>query len=120
MSNYTWSKPKPVPTPATSIVVESPNRSAVGPCESVNGYCFYTTGVGGACAGPNGYEPPSGYWCNTHPPRGTSYTTAWPSALTVDAHAFDGRTWWNGTNGTASSSWRPNETVVNAFREGHW
>jgi hypothetical protein len=26
--------------------VNSPNRSTLGPCASVNGYCYYTTGVG--------------------------------------------------------------------------
>ena len=40
----------------------NPNRSLEGPCSSSSGYCYYATGVGGACAGL-GFEPPAGYWC---------------------------------------------------------
>ena len=68
------------------------------------------TGVGGACAAL-GYDPPAGYWCNSDPPRGATYTTRVPSALNPDAAtAFDGRAPW--------AFWKPNTTVVNAFREG--
>ena len=42
--------------------VLNPNRSLEGPCSSSSGYCYYATGVGGACAGL-GFEPPAGYWC---------------------------------------------------------
>ena len=91
-------------------MVTSPNRSAEGPCSSSSGYCFYATGVGGACAGL-GFEPPSGYWCAENPPRGTTYSTKFPSGLGYDAGAFDGKSWPN---------YRPNTTVVNAFRSGHW
>jgi len=45
-----WQKPKTFPQ-TENIEVMSPNRSTEGPCASVNGYCYYTTGVGGACAG---------------------------------------------------------------------
>ena len=52
-----WQKPKPSRRLRTS---RSCRRTAQpeGPCASVNGYCYYTTGVGGACAG-YGFEPPS-------------------------------------------------------------
>ena len=81
-----------------------------GPCSSSSGYCYYATGVGGACAGL-GFEPPSGYWCAAHPPRGTTYSTKFPSGLEYDANAFDGKSW---------PSFKPNQTVINAFRSGHW
>eukprot|EP01047_Picozoa_sp_COSAG01_P001292 COSAG01_NODE_28_length_36622_cov_14.695751_21_plen_44_part_00 len=32
-------------------MVHTPNRSLDGPCSSSSGYCYYATGVGGACAG---------------------------------------------------------------------
>ena len=56
-----WVKPKAFPQ-TENVQVNSPNRSTQGPCASVNGNCYYTTGVGGACAS-YGFEPPSGYWC---------------------------------------------------------
>jgi len=31
---------------------------------------YYETGVGGRCA-QYGFDPPSGYWCASNPPRGT-------------------------------------------------
>ena len=74
------------------------------------GYCYYATGVGGSCAGL-GFEPPSGYWCAKNPPRGTTYSTKFPSGLGYDANAFEGRSW---------PSFKANQTVVNAFRSGHW
>jgi hypothetical protein len=96
---------------AADIVVVQPNRSSEAACEPADSnYCFYSTGVGGACAG-YGYEPPSGYWCMTSPPRGGEYSVAFPSGLTVGEDAFDGRRW---------GKFKPNETVVNAFRDGHW
>ena len=87
-----WAKPRSFPTPAAEVVVRAPNRSALGPCDSNEGYCNYITGVGGACAG-YGFEPPSGYWCAPSPPRGKSYTTSFPAGLTAGPAAFDGRTW---------------------------
>ena len=65
------------------------------------------TGVGGACAAL-GFEPPSGYWCNANPPRGSEYSVKFPSGLGVGDAAFDGRKW---------KAWKPNETVINAFRQ---
>ena len=65
---------------------------------------------GGACAAL-GFEPPAGYWCNPDPPRGQGYSTKFPASLGYDPAAFEGRTW---------ASWKPNQTVVNAFRSGHW
>eukprot|EP00040_Diaphanoeca_grandis_P029129 m.169705 g.169705 ORF g.169705 m.169705 type:complete len:918 (-) comp31584_c0_seq1:57-2810(-) len=104
-----WGKPKQYPI-ASDIINYNPNRSTEGPCSSSSGYCYYATGVGGACAGL-GYEPPSGYWCAAEPPRGTTYSTAVPSSLTYTAADFDGRAW---------TKWKANESVVNAFRNGHW
>jgi len=93
----------------TGITVNLPNRSTEGySCASSSGYCYYSTGVGGACA-QFGYEPPSGYWCNADPPRGKTYTVAFPSG--VSSAALGQRRW---------AHWKPNETVVNAFRSGHW
>ena len=105
-----WLPPRAGFAPADDVVIASPNRSDEGPCASVDGYCFYTTGVGGACAS-HGFEPPAGYWCHSSPPRGAEYTVAFPSGLRPGAAAFDGRRW---------ASWRPNETLVSAFRQGHW
>ena len=73
-------------------------------------YCNYVTGVGGSCAA-YGFDPPSGYWCANAPPRGQTYHTKFPQGLAVPAEAMGGRRW---------SKWRANETVVNAFRSGHW
>eukprot|EP00729_Bicosta_minor_P003139 gene3139-30522_t len=108
-SSVKWAPPKSFPA-AEGIVVLSPNRSDEGPCSSSSGYCYYATGVGGACAGL-GFEPPSGYWCAANPPRGTTYSTKVPSSMGYDSSAFEGRSW---------KHFKPNETVVNAFRDGHW
>ena len=105
-----WQKPKTFPQ-TENIEVMSPNRSTEGPCASVNGYCYYTTGVGGACAG-YGFEPPSGYWCLTDPPRGKGYSVAFPSALDYNAKGASKDFQW--------PSFKPNRTVINAFRQGHW
>ncbi len=105
-----WQKPKTFPQ-TENIEVMSPNRSTEGPCASVNGYCYYTTGVGGACAG-YGFEPPSGYWCLTDPPRGKGYSVAFPSALDYNAKGASKDFQW--------ASFKPNRTVINAFRQGHW
>ena len=107
-SDYTYDAPTPRAHDPSDIVVNTPNRSDEGPCASVSGYCFYATGVGGACA-QYGYEPPSGYWCAKSPPRGTQYSIAYPSGLSTTA-SF--RKPW--------THWRANESVVNAFRSGHW
>ena len=106
-----WLPPQTFSIPAESIVVATPNRSQEGPCTSVNGYCNYVTGVGGACEG-YGFQPPSGYWCNANPPRGQTYSTSFPSGLSYNASlAFEGRTW---------PSFKPNRSIINAFRQGHW
>ena len=39
------------------------------------------------------------------------YSTKFPSGMTFDASAFGGRVW---------KHFKANETVVNAFRDGHW
>ena len=104
-----WAPPR-AHQPAEDIVVQSPNRSEEGPCTSSSGYCNYVTGVGGACAS-HGFDPPSGYWCNSDPPRGRVYSVGFPSGLTYPATAFEGRNW---------SSFKPNRTIINAFRSGHW
>ena len=104
-----WAPPR-AHSPAADITVQTPNRSAEGPCTSSSGYCNYVTGVGGACAA-HGFDPPSGYWCNSAPPRGSVYSVGFPSGLTYAATAFEGRNW---------SSFKPNRTIVNAFRSGHW
>ena len=109
-NEVTWSPPtKTFPT-ATNIMVTTPNRSDEGPCSSVNGYCNYVTGVGGACEG-YGFSPPSGYWCNSNPPRGKVYSTSFPSGMGLKEAAANNRSWL---------SFKPNEMVVNAFRSGHW
>ena len=105
-----WQPPKKFPQ-TENIEVQSPNRSTLGPCASVNGYCYYTTGVGGACAS-YGFEPPSGYWCLTNPPRGTEYSVQFPSALDYNKNGASKDFHW--------PSFKPNRTVVNAFRQGHW
>eukprot|EP01052_Picozoa_sp_SAG31_P025550 SAG31_NODE_2245_length_6101_cov_1.381539_4_plen_180_part_00 len=105
-----WQKPKTFPQ-TENIEVSAPNRSSEGPCASVNGYCFYTTGVGGACSG-YGFEPPSGYWCLTDPPRGRGYSVAFPSALEYNKAGASKDFHW--------PSFKPNRTVINAFRSGHW
>jgi hypothetical protein len=91
------------------VVVTSPNRSDEGPCSSVEGYCFYATGIGGFCA-QAGYEPAAGYWCAAQPPRGAEYSTHWPAGLASPSLAA--RPSW--------THWRANETIVNAFRAYHW
>lgn len=95
---------------ATNITVETPNRSAEGPCQSINGYCHYVTGVGGKCLA-YGFSPPSGYWCNSDPPRGKEYSTSFPSGFVYDKNDFNGRIW---------NSFQANTSIVNAFRDGHW
>ena len=101
---------------ATEIRVTTPNRSDESPCgtptTSANGtgFCNYVTGVGGACAAL-GFDPPAGYWCIAHPPRGVNYSVAFPSGLRYAAGAFDGRRW---------PSFEPNRSILNAFRTGHW
>eukprot|EP00750_Incisomonas_marina_P033516 INCI9889.3.p1 GENE.INCI9889.3~~INCI9889.3.p1 ORF type:complete len:911 (+),score=132.78 INCI9889.3:121-2853(+) len=107
-ADVSWAPPIAWTKAPEDIVVNSPNRSDEGPCSSVDGYCFYATGVGGRCA-DYGYEPPSGYWCASQPPRGAEYSTQNPSALS--SGALGSRSWPN---------WKPNETVINAFRQGHW
>ena len=110
-SGNDWIAPVPPPQPSSPILVTTPNRSDLGPCDSTEGYCNYITGVGGACAANDFFSPPSGYWCNSNPPRGEQYTIRVPSGLKFDETAFDGRKW---------SAWRANETILNAFRDGHW
>eukprot|EP01043_Picozoa_sp_COSAG02_P018589 COSAG02_NODE_872_length_16321_cov_6.491062_7_plen_469_part_00 len=105
-----WQPPKKFPQ-TENIEVQSPNRSSLGPCASVNGYCYYTTGVGGACSS-YGFEPPSGYWCLTDPPRGKGYSVQFPSALDYNKGGKSKNFHW--------PSFKPNRTVVNAFRQGHW
>ena len=59
-----------------------------------------------------GFEPPSGYWCLTDPPRGKGYSVAFPSALDYNAKGASKDFQW--------PSFKPNRTVINAFRQGHW
>jgi hypothetical protein len=107
---HDWAPPKSF-VKAEDITVDSPNREDEGPCTSSSGYCHYVTGVGGACAG-YGYEPPSGYWCSSDPPRGKTYSTAFPSALHFGDSPLASKQPW--------TSWKANQTVINAFRSGHW
>jgi hypothetical protein len=65
--------------------------------------------VGGACAS-YGFEPPSGYWCLTDPPRGKGYSVQFPSALNYN----------RGNSGSKNFHWpsfKPNRTVIHAFRQ---
>ena len=104
----TWGLPKTFDTPvATTIVVNTPNRSNEGPCEVTNGFCYYTTGINGACLS-YGFDPPSGYWCSKSPPRGQQYSTSFPANLQINSSE------------TFFHSFTPNQTIVNAFRSGHW
>ena len=109
VSGGRYRRPRTFPA-AEDVVVHSPNRSSEGPCQSSSGYCYYTTGIGGACSGL-GFEPASGYWCSADPPRGASYSTKFPSGLDFQDVTATMNPWHH---------WKPNETVVNAFREGHW
>eukprot|EP00051_Salpingoeca_urceolata_P020613 m.311430 g.311430 ORF g.311430 m.311430 type:complete len:450 (+) comp19652_c1_seq9:217-1566(+) len=96
-----WTKPGSTSS-ARTISVTTPNRAN----ESAS-FSSYEVGVGGACQGQ--YVPPSGYWCLDSPPRG-NYKVRWPPSLTYSSGTLP-RTW---------PSFKPNRTVINAFREGHW
>lgn len=104
-SSTQWHKPVVRPTKATNVVIDSPNRT-----QMMTGYLSnWQVGVGGNCEGF--WDPPASYWCMSDPPRGATYTARVPSGLTWANGTFGGRTWPN---------WRANESMLMAFRNGHW
>lgn len=99
-SDFQWGRPRPH-TPATEFNPATPNRSNM-----VKTFNQYYSGVGGACQGL--FDPPAGYWCLDNCPRG-NYVARFPANLTYGQDLLK-----------TYPSWKPNQTVVNAFRDGHW
>ena len=93
-----WAPPRAHPPPQ-DIHVASPAR-ADDPF-----FPAYQLGVGGSCAQ---FEPPSGFWCSSAPPAGSTYSV--PAGVTLPP----------GLLGANFSGIVPGQTIFHAFHGDRW